>query len=213
MIVYAYLIRQALERLKRAPVYEPERRLSPVEIFPDRWKGGRTRRLDEIDRVILHQTGVEFGVTARQVKEAGGDEREAHRRRFRKVPYHFVVTRFGELLWVHPLNRWTYHAGPVNRHTIGVAVEGRWDSRHKTQIDMVLTGVLLGVANAQIREGLGREVPWSTHRQCSANRPIDPGHVVVQAAMRGGARLDLRWTTNGGRPAMIWALGGDPWAT
>ncbi|HHO58536.1 MAG TPA: N-acetylmuramoyl-L-alanine amidase [Oceanithermus profundus] len=223
MPLLPYFLQQVLEdrfrpirRVDLATSRKVLRQIAPT------WSGGRRRPLRAINRIIVHQTGIEFGVNDKQVKRAGSIA-EAHRRRFLKVKYHYVVTTAGEALQIHPLERHTYHAGKrANRWTVGVAFEGRFPRFERERADRhtKLTSFMLDVYSSAFTSiledihlilrtaepGMAEGLPVSTHRQISKNRKADPGEllmqrVVIPAIPRTPAALDLDWVVGSGSKA------------
>lgn len=168
----------------------------------------RTRSHSEVERVVLHQTAVEFGVSRRQLEAAGGDRTAARRQRFRRVPYHYLLTLDGELLKLHPLDAWTYHArGAPNRTSIGVCCEGLFprferDRKPKPKHTMPRPewAAQLALVELDVARILGRKVPLVTHAQCSRVKRADPGEAVMRAANKGWSLHARDWTRAGGVP-------------
>ena len=172
-------------------------------VTPDKWDGMRTRNPDRIERIVVHQTATPFGVDRWQLKTAGGDWGLAHRRRFMETPYHYVLTLQGELLLVHPIHRWTYHAGPANRASIGVAFEGRFPAfeRKRTKKHTTVTLGVLAAWRAHWTRILERHsgLDVVTHRQVTRRRGADPGEWIMRNVIQG-QRVDLSWTIGSGKP-------------
>ena len=215
MILNPYFIRQILEAFRRlsggGATHRPQTvRRDPIENWAETWKGGRTRKISEIERIVVHQTAVEFGVSKRLLKKHNGDRVAARRERFQSVPYHAIFTLDGECLLIHPLERWTYHAkGAPNRHAVGVAFEGLFPeleakrkSRHTMPSERVMDA-WVSTAPAlweYLVDTIGREVPVVTHRQCSRIKTADPGEIVMGVVNAGFNAHDRSWTRAGGRP-------------
>ena len=198
-----FMIRALIEAWReQAPVpFSPT--LREYVVTPDKWKGMRTRNPDRIERIVVHQTATPFGVSKRQLKAAGGDWGVAHRRRFAVTPYHYVLTLQGELLVVHPIHRWTYHAGPANRTSIGVAFEGRFpgsEDRRGPRDTTVTLGVL-AAWRAHWTRILERHpgLDVVTHRQVTRRRLADPGEWIMRNVIQG-QRVDPTWTMGSGKP-------------
>lgn len=166
----------------------------------------RVRPVRAIERVVLHQTAVEFGVSSRQLAQAGGDRVMARRQRFRRVPYHYLLTLDGELLKLHPLDAWTYHAkGAPNRASIGVCCEGLFprferDRTAKHTMPRPEWAAQLVQVELDVVRQLGRKLPLVTHAQCSRVKRADPGEAVMRAASKGWGMHDREWTRAGGVP-------------
>lgn len=210
-----FLWRQVVEAIRRVGGAKPPKdRVTEaprvVENWADTWKGGRTRKLSEIRRIVVHQTAVEFGVSRRLLKKHGGDRKAARRERFKSVPYHVIFTLDGEALLIHPLERWTYHAkGAPNRNAVGVAFEGLFpatEDKRRPKHTVLPDGVFdAWVASApvvwlRLVAQIGSEVPVVTHRQCSRVKVSDPGELVMRVVNSGFGAHDRSWTRAGGRP-------------
>ena len=84
------------------------------------------RRVEDIDTLVLHQTAVEYGVSDRAVREAGGDVELARARRALDAACHVMVFRKGYYVESHPLLALVSHAGRLNPRSIGLEIEGRY---------------------------------------------------------------------------------------
>lgn len=170
------------------------------------------RALSNVNTVCVHQTAVEYGVSAAQIaaeNKAGltqDPKRFALHHRFRKVPYHYVALRNGDLLINNHTNRYTYHGNGCNSFSVGYAVEGRfpgstWDD---FAIDTARKGFILAVSASRMD---GADIRYVTaHRQWSGKREHDPGEQIwVDVVLPLLDTLDLQLSPevdakNGGLP-------------
>ena len=182
----------------------------PVVLSPDRWRPGVERV--GVTLICLHQLGCELGTSARQ-RAAAGSREAARVQRCRRLPYHAVALRTGEAVLVHPLARYTYHAGNLNRLTVGLGIEGRYPlaeagraARHSewaeaVEIAAIECGLLLA---GQIQAAGSQRVGVVTHRQSSRHRLADPGEMIVRrvglALERHGLTLQRDETWGDGSP-------------
>lgn len=147
---------------------------------------GKTDTLHKnlVNGICLHQTGIEYGINERQLRESDGDYHLAKARRFLNVPAHAVVGIDG--IWcVHsPIDAYLHHAGPLNRYTLGLEIEGLYsgtDDGHR------LSSLTLDAAKEAlaylVTEGrnCGMDIKYIyAHRQSAASRRADPGYAIWQ---------------------------------
>lgn len=189
-----------------------------------RVRNGRTvrRKPETITGIVLHQTAVNFGVSERQVKAAGGDEDFALARRGPGVACHAIAFRRGFFVATHPLEHYVHHGNGLNATTLGLEVDGRYsgladDPATLPREDIrttwggteptALTEETLVAARAALRwlvetgraEGMPIEVIYA-HRQSSATRRSDPGELLWRELVLGFAVPELGLRTE---PALV----------
>lgn len=170
--------------------------------------------------IVVHQTAAVFGVNRRQVARAGGDAREALRRRFLDVACHMAALRNGDVLQTNDLTTYVYHGNRLNKSTLGLEIEGRypgWTRRPKRSTwggdPSEVTDVIVAAARRALRElverGHAEGMPIRyvyAHRQSSATRRSDPGEelwrrvVLDYAVPELGLKTRPRHTVGSGRP-------------
>ena len=79
-----------------------------------------------VDTLVVHQTAVEFGVSARAVKLAAGDEELALARRALDVACHAMAFRAGFFVAAHPLRDFVHHAQRLNPSALCLEIDGRY---------------------------------------------------------------------------------------
>lgn len=153
--------------------------------------------------VMLHQTAVEYGVSAAQLRAAGGDRALALARRALGIGAHVTLFRSREdhpplVVLGAPLAWLVWHGNRANDATIGLEVEGRYEGVEGR------AGTLWSPPGSRVtptaptpqdvagwRDGLryvvelaraeGHPTEWLvSHRQSSATRRSDPGSWLWQ---------------------------------
>jgi hypothetical protein len=171
-------------------------------------KGRKLPRAPEtVHTIVLHQTAITFGTTARQ-NARYGSKQAARRARFYDVACHVAALTSGEVLYVNRLPAYVWHANVANRFSIGIEVEGLyagvegrsgtiWRGKKPTR----LTDQTIDAGRRAVRfafeEGLrlGMPLRWiMPHRCYSGTRmadPVgdlqDPREPVREADRRAGA--------------------------
>lgn len=192
---------EAADNLLRVPSYDLREEPVPFTVSRKfRMRGGKVvrRAVSAVDGITIHQTGVQFGVNERQIAAAGGDERLALAKRVKKVAAH-SVSFDGFYTKSYPLDFYIYHAGLLNRKTLGLEVDGLYsglmdDPDTELREDLAslwrgspteLTEGRVKGAKAALRylvdEGrkLGMPIKYIyAHRQSSATRRSDPGEEI-----------------------------------
>jgi len=173
------------------------------------------RRPDTVEGIVIHQTATPYGVTAQQLKDAGGDSLLAKHRRALGVAAHMTAFDTDFAVLGHPLDWYVNHANSLNARSLGLEIEGRFPQLMGT--NELLTGKLLHAAQDGleylVQEGRRRGMPirwvWA-HRQSSMTRDDDPGQEIWQKLVLGfaGAVLGLRtqpdFVTGGKTIPMAW---------
>ena len=164
----------------------------------------REKRRDEvfrrlpgsIDGIVVHQTATPFGVTAKQVKAAGGDGKLAKHRRALGVGAHMTVFDTGLAVLAHPLDWYVYHGHALNARSLGLEIEGLFPGKQGSK--ELFTGVLESGAQDGleflVRKGreLGMPIKWIwAHRQSSMTRDSDPGEEIWKKLVLGYAVSSL----------------------
>lgn len=158
-----------------------------------------------MDTICLHQTHVSggFGVSKRQLRAAAGDHRVALHNRFRKVPYHVIALRNGDVLVNNRVDAYTYHGNRSNSFSLGVAVDGKWPGDEWTDaIESTLHTAL--DAALHIATMARTKIQWITpHGTWSRARRMDPGLQIWDSAMRwcedNGITVSVRGPAGGGK--------------
>lgn len=150
----------------------------------------RKRTYDQIDTIVLHQTGVKFGVGAKAVEKYG--EREALHRRFYNVACHVAALTNGDVLLVNPWLSYVLHGHSSNRFSIGIEIEGLYpgiEDNPKTVAGSgevtALTRTTVGAARKAVQVAvqecrkLGAPITkLAAHRQFHGSRISDPGQGI-----------------------------------
>lgn len=180
--------------------------------------------------VCLHQTAVEYGVSAAQLRAAGGDRRLALARRALNVACHAMAFRDGFFVAAAPLRWHVNHGNGLNATTLGLEIDGRYPGRpddprttpRREDLESTwggepseITPALIAAARSALRwlvetgraEGMPIEWIWA-HRQSSATRRGDPGwelwgEVGEWGAAELGLRVDYARTVGSGRPIPV----------
>src|SRR5690606_11252294 len=79
--------------------------------------------------ICLHQTAVEYGVSAAQLRAAGGDRRLALARRALNVACHAMAFRDGFFVVSTPLPWYVNHGNGLNATRLGLEIDGRYPGR------------------------------------------------------------------------------------
>jgi hypothetical protein len=186
--------------------------LSSVEIFDlttqhelnERKARRAPRALDKITTIVLHQTGIKFGVT-RSSREKYG-ERVALHRRFYDVACHVAALMNGDVLYVNPWDRYVLHGNSSNRFSIGLEIEGLYagvvgdDKTVSGGTPNVLTARTIAAARKAVQFSVeqGRKLGCpitniAAHRNFHGSRISDPGQEIWrEVALWAVEALDLR---------------------
>lgn len=172
-------------RLERAPGIPPKK----VKLA-----GGRAvvRDPGDVDTLCLHQTACTFGVSAQQLRAAGGDRDLALARRSLAIACHVVAYRRGFFAACAPLRWWVQGGNGWNPRAIHLEIEGLYhgvegDPRTvwSGQVPSVLTRETIAAARGAVawiveecaHEGM-RIKRVVAHRQSSRSRRSDPGEAI-----------------------------------
>lgn len=196
------------------------------------WRGRTVhRRVSRITGIVIHQTAVSFGVSAAQVRRAGGDEQLALARRGLKVPAHIEAFRSGVVAVTDELTAYLHHAGPLNRISDALEIDGlypglldrpetvpredlrtTWGDKEPQRfegpvVEAAKTALVWYVTQLRVLGGRPRFI-WA-HRQSSSTRRADPGEeiwrklVVEFAEPELGLEAQPRRTWGDGRPIPV----------
>lgn len=171
----------------------------------------KRRDVAQVPGVMLHQMGVELGLTRRQIDAAGGDPIEALIQRAMRLPYHVVFLLCGVVVLNHDFALRTSHGNGGN-DCVGVGVEGLYPmteatrtSRH-TPAAKAIEGAraALRLAVRILRDAGARDLELRAHRQYAA-KPADPGGEIwsqagLVVAWDEGLTVDYGLAAGSGKP-------------
>lgn len=140
----------------------------------------------EVTGICVHQTAVNFGVTAKNLqKYVDRDLAEAHR--YLDVPAHVCAMREGSLVVHAPAQAYLYHGNAFNADTLGYEIEGSYPGVFSSRNDKhdKLTSKVIETARKGIdllmymgsRAGMDIQYIYA-HRQSSDTRRGDPGEEI-----------------------------------
>lgn len=153
----------------------------------------------KVDGIVIHQTAVEFGVSAGQVRRSGGDRELALARRGLDVACHAIAFRSGIYVAGHDLEIHVNHGNALNATTLGLEIDGRYpgleddpDTVAREDISTTWGGKptelverTIATGRAALRylvdEGRALGMPIRkiyAHRQSSLTRRSDPGQGI-----------------------------------
>jgi hypothetical protein len=158
------------------------------------------RALDKITTIVLHQTGIKFGVTRRNRDQYG--ERVALHRRFFDVACHVAALTNGDVLYVNPWERYVLHGHSSNSYSIGLEIEGLYagvvgdgtgSARPLTPRTIAAARKAVQFAVEQCR-ALGCPLTSiAAHRNFHGSRISDPGEEIWrEVALWAVATLELK---------------------
>lgn len=160
-----------------------------------KWKvsGGKVvvRDAASVSGIMLHQTGVWYGVSSAQVAAAGGDRHAALHTRGLNIACHAVAfdgkdagLDCGHGVATAPLKWYCYQANTANAESVGLEVEGVYPGLVTPGCVMPSERVVNAARDAVRymveqgrREGMPLRYIWA-HRQSSAMRRSDPGEAL-----------------------------------
>ena len=153
------------------------------------------RPAGDIDGITIHQTACVFG--------PANDPTRKHRRAL-GIPAHAVAFRDGTVVLPAPLSWYLYHGNDLNRHTLGLEIEGRYPGRlddprtpkredeattwggGATALDEQTVESARAALKRLVEEGrsLGMPIKWVwAHRQANGQKPSDPGEGLWRAVV------------------------------
>jgi hypothetical protein len=177
---------------------------------------GKTYERDpsSIDGIAIHQTACVFGPSS---------DIDRRNRRALGIPAHAVAFRDGTVVLPAPLSWYLYHGNDLNRHTLGLEIEGRYpglpdDPRTPKREDEAWGGGATPLDESTVQsaraaltrlveEGrsLGMPLKWVwAHRQANGQKPSDPGFGIWQRVVLDYAVPVLGLST---RPADVFRDG------
>jgi hypothetical protein len=148
-----------------------------------------------VNAITVHQTAVEYGVAAYQIKAAGGDSDLALARRSLAVACHVMAYRRGFISWPNPLEWYVYHGNGFNSRALGIEIDGNysgvkggptWNGKPATTPTPELIRAACAGIELLVREGRAAGMPIKyihAHRQSSETRRSDPGEELWQAVV------------------------------
>lgn len=153
--------------------------------------------------LVVHQTAVELGVSASQVKAAGGDRELAKHTRMLNIPAHAISSQTGKFVVHCPLTWWAYHGHGFNEYSLGLEMEAclpglkgkpTWNKKPPTVITPEFIAACRSALGYLYEEGKALGMPiefvWA-HRQSTA-KPSDPGQELWEAVVIDFAVKDLK---------------------
>ena len=158
----------------------------------------------EVSGIVIHQTAVEFGTSARQRERSGGDDDLALARRGLDVACHAIAFRRGIYAVTHPLAVHVNHGNALNAKTLGLEIDGRYAGLEDdpstvaredlattwggtpTQLSERTVETAREALRFLVEEGRALGMPildvWA-HRQSSLTRRSDPGAAIWRAVV------------------------------
>lgn len=147
------------------------------------------RDLGKVDSIMLHQTGVVFGVGKRAMAKYG--RRNALHRRFWNVACHAAALMNGDVLLIHPCDRYVYHGHRGNRSSIGIEIEGLYagiagnpktvSGTQAVNLDLRTIAAARKAVQVCVEQGRAAGCPITkivAHRQYHGSRISDPGEEI-----------------------------------
>lgn len=191
----------------------------PADPTKFKMSGGKVvvRQPSVVKGIMMHQTGVWYGVSSQQVTAALGDRHAALHNRSLNVACHLIAfdgkgadIQCGHAVQPNPLNWYVYQANTANEESLGIECEGVYPGLVSPGCVMP-TSRLINAARDAVRyavekgrsEGMPIEFIWA-HRQSSASRRSDPGQSLWQEVVLAYAVPVLGLKT---QPARIWGDG------
>lgn len=165
-----------------------------------------------IDTIVVHQTGVEYGVSSQQVKLADGDSNLALARRALDIASHTVAFRRGFFVASHPLDVYLNAANRLNPRSCSLEIDGRYpglsdDPTTLEREDLLTTwkGTPTELTDATV-DAACRALKWmceegrrvgihftriAPHRISSDTRRSDPGEAIWRRVVLDYAEPEL----------------------
>ena len=184
---------------------DPSKLISLVELKRGKAK---VREAKDVNTLGYHQMAVNVGVSAQQLKAAGGDRMKARNLRAKRIAGHVLGFRDGTIIHNFPFRWHLYHGNGMNPFSVGLELEGAYDGddnlgqtsdftrdRWRDAVRFIVEfGAALGMS---INRGLA-------HRQVSPTRVGDPGaeqwqEIALWAETELGVMTDPDFTMAGGR--------------
>jgi hypothetical protein len=170
-----------------------------------------------VNGIMLHQTGVWYGVSAGQVSAAGGDKHAALHNRSLGVACHLIAfdgqgasIECGHAVQPNPLPWYVYQANTANSESLGLEIEGIYPGLVSMGGQEPSERVINAARDAvryMVEQGRAQGMPiryvWA-HRQSSATRRSDPGEAIWKKVALAYAVPVLGLET---QPARTWGDG------
>lgn len=172
-----------------------------------------------IDCIVIHQTGVEFSVSNGLMDKFGGNRRRALAYRSKNIPAP-AVSFDGFYVKNYPLDFYCYHAGHLNRRSLGLEIDGLyagvrndpktvWKGLAPTFFTEERRDAARAALKYLVEEGRAKGMPIHkiyAHRQSSGTRRADPGQEIWEEVVENyavpvlGLKTENEFTINTGRP-------------
>jgi hypothetical protein len=150
-----------------------------ISIVELKGKAAKAREPETIDAIGYHQMAVNIGVSAQQLKAAGGDRLKARNLRAKRIAAHVCAFRDGTIIHNFPFRWHVYHGNGLNPFSIGLEMEGIYDGDEDLG---QTTDATMGTFRRAVRfivefgDKLGCNIHRGlAHRQVSKDRIGDPG--------------------------------------
>lgn len=176
------------------------------------------RNPSQVNGIVLHQTAINYVATEEMLEESQWDEQLALARRVKRVACH-ALSFDGFFVKTYPLAWYVSHANYLNKTTLGLEVEGRYEgilgdpsTLWKGKPTKFTKGRLEAACAALsylVEEGRNQGMPIRyiyAHRQAKSNRRSDPGEELWRkvALEHGFLKLGLEsrmfYSMGDGRP-------------
>lgn len=164
-----------------------EYRYDPTDTAEKLFRGKVVQRDPKrIVNLCLHQTAVTFGVSASQIKAAGGDAQLAQFMRAKRVNAHCTVFDEGAAVLAYPLRNYVQHGNGANATSIGIEIEGLYNGLpggerpEPTEVTIqTARDACSWIVSEAAKEGIAI-LGVVAHRQYSGDRRADPGWAIWQ---------------------------------
>lgn len=171
----------------RAYDVRSEYRYDPTDTAEKTFRGRVVvRKPSAIDAICLHQTAVTFGVSASQIRAAGGDAQLAQFMRAKRVNAHVTAFDEGAFVAAYPLRHHVNHGNGANARSIGLEIEGLFNGApggaRPEPTDLLIDAARAActwIVEAAAAEGISIRYVLA-HRQYSDDRRADPGWALWQ---------------------------------
>jgi hypothetical protein len=185
---------------------DPTKLISIVEL---RGKTAKVRDTKVVNAIGYHQMAVNIGVSAQQLKAAGGDRFKARNLRAKRIAAHMCAFRDGTIIHNFPFLWHVYHGNGLNPFSYGLELEGIYDGDEN--LDQTTDATMERFRDAvrfivEFGAALGSDVHRGlAHRQVSKDRIGDPGaenwkEVALWAEKELGVYTEPNFTLGSGSP-------------
>lgn len=152
------------------------------------------RRIEDVDTLLLHQTGCNFGVSPSQIRAAGGDPELAQFMRAKDVHAHATAFDEGAFVIAFDLLDHVWHGNGANPYSIGLEGEGLFNgepggktngnpSKRRTEPTGLLIDTYRALCTVVVEEIARRGGAirfYEPHRLHAKSRRSDPGWMVYR---------------------------------